>query len=374
MSTRIRRRGAAAALALCVAIGLSACGSSDETANATQGTSDEIKTQAAQLVSTYTKQPTSIGVTEPVKGQIPAGKRIAYMNTGLSSAVEIEAILKEALTAVGWELVSVNVGLTPEKLKAGWEQAVRLKPDGVIGVGFGPEYFSPELDQLKAMNIPVVEVSLAKNDPRLTALFQGVDDVTRAGEIQAAWTLAQHGSDAKTVAVDVPDLESVHAWFTGFSNEYKRLCPNCKLDKIQFAATDMGTPKTASQLAGYVQAHPDTNTIMMAVASLALGLPDALAPLGYKGSIGVLNADEAIRDYMRKGQVTVSNSTDWATTVWLTVDTLARAFLGESVQPDLDAPLNYYLYTGENIPAGKGYATAYVADYQAQFKKLWGKS
>jgi ribose transport system substrate-binding protein len=365
-----------AALTLAASLALSACGSSDDDKPAApQGSSDEIKTQAEAAVKPYTTRPTSIGITEPIQGQIPADKTIAYMNCSLPSCSEIGEIVKDAASVLGWKTVSINIGATPETVKAGWEQAVKLKPDAVIGQGYGPEIYSEELDELNKLDIPVILSSIAENDPRLTALFQeGNTAVVKAGAIQADWVLAKYGSAAEALAIDVPDLTSIHSWFTGFSDEYKRLCPNCKLGKVEFASTDLGTPKTASQIAGYVQANPGTNAIMMSVASIALGLPEALSALDYDGSVGVLNADEATRDYMRQGKITVSNSTDWATTVWKEIDTAARYMLGESVQPDLDAPENYFLYTADTIPEGQGYATPYVADYQDQFKKLWGLS
>lgn len=375
MPTPTRSRVASmAALAMTAMLALSACGSSDDGGgNAPQGSSDEIKAQAEAAVAPYTTRPTSIGITEPIEGEIPSGKTIAYMNCSLPSCSEIGEIVKDAASVLGWTTVPINIGATPETVKAGWEQAVKLKPDAVIGQGYGPELYGEELDELKALDIPVILSSIAENDPRLTALFQeGNTAVVKAGAIQADWVLAEYGSDAKTLAIDVPDLSSIHSWYTGFADEYKRLCPNCKLGKVEFASTDLGTPKTASQIAGYVQANPDTNAIMMSVASIALGLPEALEALDYDGAVGVLNADEATRDYMRQGKITVSNSTDWATTVWKEIDTAARYMMGQSVQPDIDAPENYFLYTGDTIPEGEGYATPYVADYQEQFKQLWG--
>lgn len=368
-----RPRLAVAASIASILLVASACSSSDNKKDVAQASNDEIKSQAADLVSEFTKPPTSIGITEPVQGPIPTGKKVAYMNCSLPSCSEIMGIAKEAAAALGWEVVPINIGATPETVKAGYERAVQMKPDAVVGTGYGPDLFSPELDQLKELGIPVMLASVAEKDPRLTALFQqGSTTIVKAGNLQADWVLSQHGSDANTLAIDVPDLTSIHSWYTGFEDEYQRLCPNCELGKVQLASTDLGTPKVASQIAAYVQAHPDVKAIQMSVGSIAYGLPEALEALGYDGTVGVLNADDTIRDYMRNGQITMSNSTDWPTTVWKWFDTAARLFTDQPITPDEQAPENYYLYTADDIPEGSGYSTPIVLDYEDQFKKLWG--
>lgn len=374
MARKTRRRAIfVVSVAMSATLALSACGSDEDSTGVTASSDADVKAQAEEAVKPYTTRPTSIGVTEPIQGTIPTGKTIAFMRCSLSSCAEISEMYHEAAAVLGWTVEDVNIGGTPETVKAGYQQAVKLKPDAVIGTGYSTEIYGEELDELNRLGIPVIQNSIAENDPRLTALFQqGSTTVVKAGAIQAAWVLAQYGSDAKTLAIDVPDLTSIHSWYTGFAEEYERLCPDCKLDKVEFASTDIGTPKTASQIAGYVQANPGTNAIQMSVASIALGLPEALAALDYDGSVGVLNADEPTRDYMRQGTITVSNSTDWATTVWKGIDVVARTIVGQSVQPTIDAPENYFLYTADAIPEGEGYATPYVSDYQEQFKSLWG--
>jgi ribose transport system substrate-binding protein len=59
---------------------------------------------------------------------------------------------------------------------------------------------------------------------------------------------------------------------------------------------------------------------------------------------------------------------------WRAADALARHFTGMSVDEDSDKTLPNWYMTPDSIPAEalKG-PIPWVADYQAQYKKLWGK-
>lgn len=376
MLRRSRSRFAVVAVSITAAgVMLTACGNSAQNAGATGGaTDDQVKAQATSLLKKADTRPTTIGITEPVGAPIPAGKTVAFMTCSLSSCTEISTIAEDAAKVLGWKLVKINIGATPETVKAGYAQAVQMHPDAVMGTGYGPELFGPELDQLSAMKIPVLLASVAMKSPKVTATFLDSAYNKDAGALQADWTLAKYGNDSHALAIDVPDLTTVHAWFEGFTAEYKRLCPGCELGQVSLATSDLGTPKVSSQVTAYIQSHPKANAIQMATSNIALGLPPALSTLNYKGSIGVLNADDAVRQYMRKGQVSVSNGSDWPTTVWTMFDTVARVYTNKPIGPDLSAPQSHWLYGPDNIPEGTGYRTPLVKDYQEQFKKLWNVS
>jgi ABC-type sugar transport system substrate-binding protein len=374
----VPKRGYVRALTIVLAasMALTACGgdSDDSGQAASSQNQDQVKADAAKTLAGAADRPTSIGITEPIGGEIPSGKTVAFMTCSLPSCTEIATIAEDAAAALGWTVNKINIGVTPETVKAGYAQAVQSKPDAVMGTGFGPELFGPELDALSEMGIPVLLASVAVEDPKVTATFMNAESNEHGGALQAAWTIAKYGTDSHTLVIDVPDLTTVHAWYEGFTAEYKRLCPDCELGEVSLATSDLGTPKVTSQVTTYVQSHPTTNAIQMATSNIALGLPPALEGVGYDGSVGVLNADDAVREYMRDGEVTVSNAIDWPTTVWKMFDTAARTMLGESIDPDLQAPETNWLYESDDIPEGSGYRTPLVIGYEDQFKELWNIS
>lgn len=371
-SSHRRKAGIVIAAVAATAIMLTSCGSSSSMKDAPGADDDELTATAEEFLQSAAERPTSIGISEPIQGEIPKGKTVAFMTCSLPSCTEIATIAEDAAEALGWKLTKINIGVTPETVKAGYAQAVKMEPDAVMGTGFGPEIFGPELQKLVDLDIPVLLASVAVKDPRVTATFMDADSNKNGGALQAAWVIAKYGSNAHALVIDVPDLTTVHAWYQGFVAEYKRLCPDCELGESSIATADVGTPKVSTLVSTYVQSHPQTNTIQMATSNIALGLPAALRNLDYDGSIGVLNADDAVREYMRNGDVTVSNAIDWPTTVWKMFDTVARIQVGQPIDPALEAPEVNWLYEADEIPEGSGYRTPLVKDYVEQFMKLWG--
>jgi ribose transport system substrate-binding protein len=375
VSQRLGRPGHLLVVSVAIALLLTACSStkSEDAPNGDGPKADSVQAEAESLIKDVIARPTSIGITTPVGKPIPKGKTVAFMTCSLSSCGEIEKIAEGAAAILGWNVKKINIGVTPETIKAGYAQAVELRPDAVMGTGFEPTLFAPELKQLNSMNVPVMLGSVgSKTYPGITAAYISGEYSTNSGAKQADWTIAQHGTGTKTLTIDVPDLHSIQGWATGFKTEYKRLCPQCSLGSVSVSSADIGTPKVASQVTSYVQQHPDINMIQMATSSLAYGLPQALSPIGSKAQIGVVNADDTVRSYMKQNRVQVSNAIDWPSVVYKMFDTAARTFTGQPIDPDLNAAESEWLFTPDNIPEGSGYNTPIVLDYQDQFKKLWG--
>ena len=73
---------------------------------------------AKELVEMWTSTPTSVGVTVPIKGKIPTGKKIAFMNCGVEICIALGNAVKEAAAILGWTVEDVNVGATPDEINA----------------------------------------------------------------------------------------------------------------------------------------------------------------------------------------------------------------------------------------------------------------
>jgi len=164
---RARLRFAVVATVASLATLTAACGSSGGTgssgpsSSSTAGSSGN--SQLQQVVQTTSSRPASIGITAPVGKPIPKNKTIAALFCSIPSCTILNTYAQQAADALGWKLVKINIGLTPETVKAGWDQAVALHPDAIISAGFPPALYPSELKTLASENIPVIEGSIAYN-------------------------------------------------------------------------------------------------------------------------------------------------------------------------------------------------------------------
>jgi len=113
--------------------------------------------QARQLVAAAEKNPTSVGVTEPVGKPIPKGKTIAFMECGVPTCTSYASILKPAVQALGWKFEVISAGISPEQVATAWATVARMLPSAVIGIGYPQTIFQTSLSVLQKHHIPVVE-------------------------------------------------------------------------------------------------------------------------------------------------------------------------------------------------------------------------
>jgi ribose transport system substrate-binding protein len=355
---------------------LTACGSSGSGSSSPSGSSTKSASNSAlqTVVQTTSSRPTSIGITTPVGKPIPKNKTIAALFCSIPSCTILNTYAQQAADALGWKLVKIDIGLTPETVKAGWDQAVALHPSAVISAGFPPALYPSELKTLASENIPVIEGSIAYNTQPgggLTAVFDGNEANTGAGKLQAQWVINKYGTKANVLSVGVPTFPTITTVVDSFQHEYKVLCPTCTLGTISVSASDIGTPTVSSAITAYLQQHPGVNVVESSDSDVAIGLPAALASAGQNPSIVLLDTSPTVSSYIANGQVAVTTGVDWPTLIWQMFDTFARIFTGQSTAPDMTAPEPQWLISKANIPSTTSYFPL-VADYQAQFKKLWG--
>jgi hypothetical protein len=78
-----------------------------------------------------------------------------------------------------------------------------------------------------------------------------------------------------------------------------------------------------------------------------------------------------VSSYIAKGEVSVTTGVSWDTYMYRAMDTFARIFTHKSIAPDLNATDPQWFITAANIPSTTSYFPV-VANYEAQYKKLWG--
>jgi ribose transport system substrate-binding protein len=373
-------RASALVSAIAVLVVVAGCGSSSKGSGGGGGSgttpSSGSLADVKAAVDKALKRPTSINITAKLNGAPVKDKTIDWVQCGVPACVALTAPLKAATDAVGWKLNVIDGGVTPETIKNGWDKAVSDKPDAVMASGFSRALFNPELAKLKSMNIPVIDLTTA--DPPgngLTAVFDYGPDYLASGQRLADYALSQDGTNVNAVMVLSSAFANLSFVGQGFKTELQSKCSNCPVASFEVPATSIGKD-LPTRITAYLTAHPKVNWAYVGYDDMVLGLPSAMAAAGLTGKVKVVTIDNepATQAYMKNKQALVaSDGFPGPEIMWRSVDFLLRYFAKQDTSPSTAHNLPVWLLTGDNVPSTtEGFPL--VADYQAQYKALWGLS
>ena len=326
---------------------------------------------AKVLLDMWTSLPTSIGITEPIKGDIPADKKIAFMNCGVEICIALSKAVEEAAGILGWTVEDVNVGASPDEISGAWNRVAAGDYDGVIASGLPSVLFADAVEKLNENDVPIVECCVTDDNPGITAIV-GDSTVPPTGKQFAAWVAADSDGAANALWVGSADFPVIATLKTNFDEGMASWCPDCSIDALDIPAAEIGTTMP-TKIAAYVRSHPEINYIALGYDGFATGLPQALQDAGVADKVKFIG-DDALpmnKQMVLDGQQGASIAFPIYEEMYAAVDALARTYLGEPVEPSL-AMMPLLIYTADNI----GDPTVFeplVPDYQEQFKALWGK-
>ncbi|MCX5054071.1 MULTISPECIES: hypothetical protein [unclassified Streptomyces] len=264
---------------------------------------------------------------------------------------------------------------TPQSVQAAWTQAVRDKPDAVIASGFLRSVFAKQLGQLMDMNIPVVESSTDDTaGDGISMLIDGPDVVAIEGKLMASWVTSDSNGQADTVYFDLPPYGILKPVASTFRSEYEKWCSGCGYDKVDVPISSIGKDMP-DRVVSYLRSHPKVTHVAFSLALMNVGVPAALRAAGLQNKVHtVVNVGEATNyEYIHSGQTQAAIAFNHIENAWAQADGLARHFTGQSMKVTQDAKLPFMVITKDNLISTKTQFPL-VEDYQAQFKKLWGKS
>lgn len=370
-------RGAAGVL-LVMGLVLTGCSAPEDTNEAANpGEQQELGRQMAGEVAGLLERPTSIGVEAPI-GAIPADKQLAYLQCSLPACESLGNALKEAIAAVGWELQVISTGATPEEIKNAWAQAVRLAPDGVIGLGHDRRFFEEELGMLEEAEIPVLRLNVV--DPvggGVTGVLLGRDTYEAAGETLARYMLSKAGDELDAVAVTVGEvLPSLEVMAESFRSTVEEACEPCAVEILELPSTSLGKD-LATRVAAHLRRNPGVNWVEIGLSDMAVGLPAALRSAGLTPAelqvvaLGAYNV--AANQYLADGEFLTAVLTAASDEqMWRAVDFFIRSFNGADTEPSTSrATWPEWLVTKQTQPTStQTYPT--VEDYRDQYLALWG--
>jgi ABC-type sugar transport system substrate-binding protein len=315
-------------------------------------------------------RPTKITVTAPITKPIPKGKTIDWIVCGVPGCTVLTNPLKAAAAKLGWKVVAIPGGLTPETILNAWNLAVQNKPDAVVGTGFPESIFAAPLATLESENIAVINGFVT--DPPgngITAIVNGSPSYTQAGAALADFVLGTDGTSANSLFLGGTTFPASQFEEKAFDKEYKKLCSSCQTSSIEEPATLSGDALTASIVASLTR-NPSINFVVASQPNDVYGLPQALKAAGLtKVKILSNTPDATTLQYLKQGLIAgimdVPNTDNMAEIV----DAFARHFAGQSVTPD-EGNGGDWAVTQKTASQVK-YPYYLVPGYLNQYAKLW---
>jgi ribose transport system substrate-binding protein len=374
----------AVSLLLALTLVVSACGGDDsdnETAG-NGGESSSVDPAAKTAVDEHIKNPTQIGPTKPVGKPIPAGKKISIVSCGQPGCLDVVHYFQKAAEVLGWDVTVVTAAQpTPQAIQQVMQQVVASKPDAVVTTSTLLSNFKREAAELEAQKIPLVTVFGAEpaGGPVTVAVSSSEDEKVLAA-LAADKVAVDLGGEGMIGVISLSGFPSVPIFLGGFYDEIKKVCSKCETKELIIQPAAIGSTD-GRDVANFVRANPDMKAIMLGFDGLAADLKAATAAAGIEqpktysmvataGGIPKLN----------NGERAATVPQDFAVVGWQIADSLARIFTGQ-VEDAKTEGAKYHepvIWSKDynnvpEIPDGEKILPPTVADYEAQFKELWGK-
>lgn len=343
----------------------------------------------AARVAAFSKALTELPFNEAI-ASIPAGKKVYYVQCSVPVCEEIRGGIDAAAKKLGWTLETTAHKDTPETVAAAFDAAIAAKPDVVLTSGNPREWFATQLKTLEDAKIPVVAWSMPEPyEPGqgISANLLSGDDYYFYGALMADYAAAK-SAKKNILFVGLPVFPVLSTVQAGFTEEIAKACPDCKVDTMEVAITDLGT-NLPGQIVSKLQASKDLDFVVYAFGGMLFGVPDAIE------AAGLLSQAQAISQaggpmnfgFIEAGKHQVAEVGLASELLgWRAIDVAARVLAGtgpgrstppaEAIvdgHPDIlvnGLPLQI-LEKGSLADASKLWPG--VDGYQDQFAKLWGK-
>lgn len=312
-----------------------------------------------------------------------AGKSVVYVAQDMRNGgvLGVSEGVQSAASAIGWKLKIIDGVGTVAGRVAAINQAVALKPDGIILGSVDAQEEAAAIRAAATQGIKIVgwhsaASSGAVQDP---PIFTNVTtDAVSVAKVAGAYALQTTGCAAGAVifwqsgdAIGIKKAETMRAVVQG--------CPGCKvLDYVNTPLADTAArmPQNTTSL---LQRFRNTWTIGLGINDLYFDFASpalrtaGIGPSGPPTFISAGDGSVAAFDRIRSGQYQIGTVAEPLHEAgWQLVDELNRALAGQP-QSGYVAPV--HLVTKDNIQFDGGPKNIYDPDnnYQSHYKEIWGK-
>ncbi|MGK4585009.1 substrate-binding domain-containing protein [Kitasatospora sp. HPMI-4] len=325
----------------------------------------------AERTDTSWKGPTSGPAAVP-------GKTVVYVAQTMTNpgVAGVARAMAEAATVIGWRVRVVDGQGTPVGVQAAFNQAIDLKPSGIVIGGFDPALTAQQLARAEAAHLPLVGWHAVptpgpSSSPRLFSnITTSVADVAR---ISADWVIAESEGNAGVVLFtddSIPFAKNK----SGLIRDGLADCPGVRLlaaENIPIPDASSRTPQAVSALLARFQSRwtysVAVNDLYFADAAPALraaGRPGDGAPY----NIGAGDGDPSAFQRIESGQFQAATVPEpLAQQGWQIVDEFNRAFSG-------DPATGYVAPVHITTAANSAGATSWdPPGYREAYRRIWGR-
>lgn len=390
-----------ASVALCTMLFAAACGDDDDgdtasgagsaTTQASEATTADAGTTApadadggdvagaaTERVTPFLAPASSIGIDEPLSGEVPAGIKVYWLEGNIQSILPITTGFEAATQALGWDLTTVTYDpADPQGPGAAMQQAIEGGADYIAVSGQTVDILGEAMEAAKSAGIPVIDLySTDEISGDANGVFANVGSPSYSEAsypLLADLIISDSGGAANVLLVSVPDFQILQVASEAITTQFENECPDCTVDELDVTIADLTSGGVASQVVSSLQSNPDTNYVFLTFGDLAAGLPEALDSAGLADQVKIVghvpNPEQlqSVADGSSFAYIPLPRPMS----AWAAVDAMARLELGMEIDQEAHEVLPIEIWTTENIPEP---VTEYEGPngYQDQFKALWG--
>ena len=331
---------------------------------------------ADEMVAAANAAPTSVGVDAPLAAAPAPGAVIIGLSDGTESSTLLNASMSAAAEALGWTFEVIEGADTIEGATAAFDEAVAKAPAGIHINGAYVDYLTDGLAAATAAGIPVVctECMVDPLDALKDTSIVGRTEVDDWGRLMGAFVQTNNANEDAVIEMVALGTPAPTQFDQGLQAAMMDYCEPCStnenfLDPLDPTMLPLDVATLALQLnptATWLSYAPGSLSIDAQEAITAAAMPDASVKV-----IG-MGASPANLAALQDGTAAAFTGYPIPLVGWRVMDQLARIIGGE--EPVI-APLPTQLLTAESVASAAVDADGNyiaVADYEAQFKALWG--
>jgi len=390
---RARVRGVAVIVGmLAIALALAACGSSSSSSsagsssssgssgssggstatNAAASTGTGSVAAAAAALTPYKSLPTTINITTPLKSAPPKGRTFVMLGTNNPSNVIVQQEMAKLAKDAGWNFSVVSYDpANPGTFTAAETTALSKHPQYLTEAG---------------LPLTASQIAMAKN-AGAKWILDSVYPITLGGaviaqsdayaqdalmgKIVADYFISDSGGKGNAVIEHIPSYPILDGFTSGFGNEVKAKCPNCKTTEADITIPDLVAGKAPSTLVSALRSNSAANYLVFDDGPFADGITSALSAAGLNGKVKVIGeaADQAGIAALKNGSEAAWTGFDPGYEAFENMDIAFRDTEGMPIPVSQEAQQPTQLLTKDTIGSTSNWSAPTNAE--AQFLKLW---
>lgn len=381
MDTKRALRALCAVALVGGSLALAACGSDSDDNNSSSsssgsGSASADVAAAKATLAPYTGKPSPFPVEKPLTKKPGADASFDYLQCVTPICGLFATILPPATKTLGVKLATTKAGASADQLQAAMDTIIANNPEAVILPAVEPDTINTKLKELSDKKIPIISNGIMNHEKYgINAAMFNTETASLAGQILASWVVKNKGDKANVVFYTTPELSFGPVMEKSFTDEMKKLCPDCKVRQVDVPVATIGNSAPA-RVVSDLQANPDTNIAVFSTQEAAVGLASAMKTAGLSDKVVVtgFGPNPAVLADIKAGNLASGLGLDLAVMLWTQVDAAARLATGQPVTPleEKGIPPMQMLEPADlkGVPVDKGWSG--YPDFPARFAKLWG--